>query len=126
MQVDITETGEIEHPLRNDAPVPDDHYYLRLKIGELRAKLRIVLDGFGLSNRQSQFQRGLLHWRGHEFKPATFWPIRLRHHQANDKSTLDEPEQRRHGEAGSTAKHEIERLRHRQSSARGICTIERR
>ena len=71
--------------------VANNYDCIRLKIGELRPKVRIILDGFGLSNGQSEFCRRLLHRRRDEFKAATFCSIRLRHHQANHKSTRDQP-----------------------------------
>ena len=110
MQVDIAERRKIEHPLRNDAPITDYDDGVGFEIGKLSAKVIIVLDAFGLRNRQSEFQCGLFDRGRDDFEAASLWPIRLRHHESDVKSSLDQLIERRHREARRTAKSKVKRV----------------
>ena len=40
MQIDVAKRRQIDHPLRNDAPIPDDNDCVRLERGELAREIR--------------------------------------------------------------------------------------
>src|SRR5258707_1636623 len=109
MQVDVTERRQVEHPLRNDAAVADDHNNVRLETGLVRAEFVVVLDLIGLRDRQSQLQRGLFDRRGNYFQNTALVPVRLGENELNRKSGRDERFKSEHGKARRTAEYETQR-----------------
>jgi hypothetical protein len=52
MQVNIAKTRQINHPLRNDAPIPNDDNCVGIDGGKLRSEFAVVLNALRLRDRQ--------------------------------------------------------------------------
>src|ERR1700722_4509999 len=63
MQIDVAESGEIEHPLWNDAAVTDDDNGVGLERGELRMEFLVGFDAVGLDDWKTQLECWLLDGR---------------------------------------------------------------
>src|SRR5438094_6803257 len=110
VQVDISQRRQVDHPLRNDASVPDYDDCVWFEIGKLRPKFLIVLDSIGLSNRQSEFARALLYWREGHLHASSARSVRLSHYRVHRESRVHQPLQRRYGELRSAAENKMDGL----------------
>ncbi len=116
VQIEISQPRQINHPLRNDAPISDHDDGVRRDSRKLPAKFFVVLDLVRLTELQSQLQCPLLDRRKCKFHAAAFRPVRLRHHQGHRESGFHQLFQSGHGERRCAAENEIERRRHRTSA----------
>ena len=109
MKVDVAQRRKIEHPLRNDPAVTDHDDGSGLEGRELSAESVVVLDAFRLGDRQPQMQSTQLDRGRNTFESSPLGTIRLRDHEADAKSSADQPVEGRNGKTWRAAKHEIER-----------------
>ena len=109
MQIQISEPGKINHPLRNDAAIADDNDRIRSNCHKLVAEFGIVFDGNGLYHGNAQAGGRILHRRNRHFHAAPARPIRLRHHHRHGMTGLDQSLQGRDSEARSATENQEHR-----------------
>ena len=90
VEVDVAESREIEHPLRNDAAVADDDDSVGLESRELSAEFFVGLDAVGLDDGKIQLQCRLFDRRRNKFKAASFGTVGLCHDQMHAESGGDQ------------------------------------
>src|SRR5208283_70165 len=112
MQVDVAEPGQIEHPLRNQASVADNHDPIWLEAAELRAEFVVGFDTLRLADRKAELQRRLFNRRSNQLQSASLRTVWLSHHQTHPEPRRDQLFQRRHRKLGSAAEDETKRLSH--------------
>lgn len=77
MEVDVSMTRQIEHPLRDDAAVADHDDCIRVDARKLSAEFVVGLDSIGLGNRKTQLLRGLFNRGRNEFEASPLRAIWL-------------------------------------------------
>ncbi len=90
VQVEISKTREIDHPLRDDAAITDDNDRVGTELRKLLAKFFVVLDLAGLDDLNAQADGGPFDGRNRQFHSAAPRPVRLRNHQRHGMPTFDQ------------------------------------
>ena len=99
MQVQISESRKIDHPLRNDAAIAHDNDGVRVDRRQLIAEFGVILDGSGLHDGNPQVRRRIFHRRNCNFHPASARPIGLRYRQHHGMPRIDQSLQGRDSES---------------------------
>src|SRR5580658_6515480 len=106
MQVDVAQSRQIDHPLRNDTSITDHYDCVGLEGGKLGAEFVIVLDALRLRGGQLKREGRLLYRRRSKRKSTSARLVRLRDHQRNLKARVNQRFQRGNGKARRTTKDE--------------------
>ncbi len=106
MQIEIAETREVDHPLRDDASIADDDDRVGTERSKLLAKCVVVLDLVGLDHRNAQTDGRLFNGRNRQFHSAAAGAVRLGNYQRHGMTSFDQSFKSRNGETRSAAKDE--------------------
>src|ERR1035441_4752090 len=113
MQIQISEAGKINHPLRNDASIADDddrvNDRVRTNRRQLGAEFGVVLDGVRLHHGNTQADCRIFHGRNGHFHSAPARPIGLRYQQRHGMTSLDQSLQGRDSESRSSTENQNHR-----------------
>src|SRR5882762_11919551 len=90
MHVKVAKGWKVDHPLRDDAAVANDDEGIRFELGELIAKILVVLDLVGLSDRKAELQGSFLNRRRRQLHPAATRSVRRGDDQAHGEPGLDQ------------------------------------
>src|SRR5215469_2106837 len=100
---------EVEHPLRDDAPVSDYDDGISVDRSELGAKFFVGFNAVRLSDRKAQPMRGLFHRGCDQFEATPLGAVGLSDYEMDAVACDGESLQRRDGETRSAAEDKIER-----------------
>ena len=88
VQVEISKTREIEHPLRDDAAVADDNDRVRVESRKLLPEFVVVFDFVGLRDWKFQADGCVFYGGDCQIHSAAAWTVRLRDDQRHGVAGL--------------------------------------